>query len=71
MNNTVLEFECIGMDNGSKFPTEYTGRGQDISPEFVIKNLSPNAKTLAVTLEDPITPDQGFYALDHLGHSCR
>ena len=49
MNNTVLEFECIGMDNGSKFPIEYTGRGQDISPEFVIKNLSPNAKTLAVT----------------------
>ena len=42
MNNTVLEFECIGMDGGSKFPIEYTGRGQDISPEFIIKNLSPN-----------------------------
>ena len=52
MDNTVLEFECIGMDSGSRFPVEYTGRGQDISPEFVIKNLSPNAKTLAVTLED-------------------
>ena len=52
MNNTVLEFECTGMDNGCRFPIEYTGRGQDISPEFVIKNLSPNAKTLAVTLED-------------------
>ncbi len=38
MNNTVLEFECIGMDGGSKFPIEYTGRGQDISPEFIIKN---------------------------------
>ena len=30
MNNTVLEFECIGMDDGSRFPIEYTGRGQDI-----------------------------------------
>ena len=40
MNNTVLGFECVGMDNGGKFPIEYTGRGQDISPEFIIKNLS-------------------------------
>ncbi len=60
MNNTVLEFECIGMDNGSKFPIEYTGRGQDISPEFVIKNLSPDAKTLAVTLEDLSHPIKDF-----------
>ena len=60
MNNTVLEFECIGMDDGSKFPIEYTGRGQDISPEFIIKNLSPNAKTLAVTLEDLSHPIKDF-----------
>ena len=36
MNNTVLEFECPGMDSGNRFSIEYTGRGQDISPEFVI-----------------------------------
>ncbi len=60
MNNTVLEFECIGMDNGRKFPIEYTGRGQDISPEFVIKNLSPSAKSLAVTLEDLSHPIKNF-----------
>lgn len=60
MNNTVLEFECIGMDGGSKFPIEYTGRGQDISPEFIIKNLLPNAKTLAVTLEDLSHPIKEF-----------
>ena len=65
MNNTVLEFECIGMDGGNKFPIEYTGRGQDISPEFIIKNLSPNAKTLAVTLEDlshPIKCNAALYS---------
>lgn len=60
MNNTVLDFECVGMDNGGKFPIEYTGRGQDISPEFVIKNLSPNAKTLAITLEDLSHPIKNF-----------
>lgn len=60
MNYKVLEFECVGMDDGSKFPIEYTGRGQDISPEFIIKNLSPNAKTLAVTLEDLSHPIKDF-----------
>ena len=40
------------MKNGARFPVVNTGRGQDISPAFWIKNLSPNAKTLAVTLED-------------------
>ena len=60
MNNTVLEFECIGMVDGSKFPIEYTGRGKDISPEFVIKNLSANAKTLAVILEDLSHPIKDF-----------
>ena len=59
-NHTVLEFECIGMDNGSRFPIEYTGRGQDISPGFLIKNLSPDAKTLAVSLEDLSHPIRDF-----------
>lgn len=48
----TLLFECVVMKNGDKFPTENTGRGQDLSPEFLIKNLSPSAKTLAITLED-------------------
>ena len=52
MSADILLFECVGMKNGDKFPIENTGRGQDVSPEFLIKNLSPAAKTLAVTLED-------------------
>lgn len=45
MNDTILEFTCIGIENNGKFPLENTGRGQDISPEFLIKNLSSRAKT--------------------------
>ncbi len=60
MNHTVLEVECVGMDNGGKFPVEYTGRGQDMSPEFVIRNLSPYAKCLAITLEDISHPIKNF-----------
>lgn len=46
-----LIFECSGMKNGEKIPVVNTGRGQDISPEFIIKNLSSHAKTLAIILE--------------------
>ena len=48
----ILEFTCTGIENGGKFPIEHTGRGRDVSPEFMFSNLSPQAKTLAITLED-------------------
>lgn len=52
MSMDVLIFECGGMKNGERFPAANTGRGKDLSPEFIVKNLSPCAKTLAITLED-------------------
>ena len=60
MNDTILEFTCIGIENNGKFPLENTGRGQDISPRFLIKNLSSRAKTLAITLEDLSHPVKDF-----------
>ena len=60
MNDTILEFTCIGIENNGKFPLENTGRGQDISPGFLIKNLSSRAKTLAITLEDLSHPVKNF-----------
>ena len=60
MESSLLEFECVGIEDSGKIPIENTGRGRDISPEFVIKNLSPRAKTLAVTLEDLSHPIKNF-----------
>lgn len=57
---TNLIVECPGLREGGKFPVEYTGRGQDSSPEFMIKNLSPEAEALAVTLEDLSHPIKNF-----------
>ncbi len=48
----TLLLECPGMEDGGRFPTVHTGRGEDRSPEFLIRGLSPEARTLAVTLED-------------------
>lgn len=60
MESNILDIECKGIENGGKFPLEYTGRGQDSSPLFRLKNLSPEAKTLAVTLEDISHPIKNF-----------
>ena len=47
------------MENG-KFHIDHTGRGRDLSPDLILENLSPEAKTLAVTLEDMSHPIKGF-----------
>ncbi len=51
MNNT-LNFECVGLVNGARFPIEYTGRGEDKSPQFILHNLSPEAETIAIIMDD-------------------
>lgn len=55
-----LEFRCIGMKDGERFPLENTGRGRDISPKFIIDNLSLQAKSLIITLEDVSHPIKNF-----------
>lgn len=60
MENNFLSFKCAGIKIGERFPIEYTGRGENISPEFVIYNLSDKAKTLAVILEDMSHPIKNF-----------
>lgn len=56
----TLRFVCTGFDEGGRFPIGATGRGEDVSPEFVIQDLSPDAKTLAIILEDLSHPIKGF-----------
>jgi hypothetical protein len=55
-----LIFSLPDFINSNEFPIEYTGRGEDLSPEIVIGNLSTNAETLAVTLEDISHPIKNF-----------
>ncbi len=56
----ALRLRCPGLEDGGRFPRDNTGRGKDLSPEIVLENLSPQAKTLAVTLEDLSHPMKGF-----------
>lgn len=59
MRNENLIVRCPGIENG-KFHIDHTGRGADRSPELVLENLSPEAVTLAVTLEDLSHPLKNF-----------
>ena len=60
MEKNILKFECGGIDGQGKILLEYSGYGKNISPEFVIENLSPSAKTIAITLEDLSHPIKDF-----------
>ncbi len=60
MEMESLCFHCPGLEDGGRFPLDHTGRGKDLSPEIVLENLSPKARTLAVTLEDLSHPIRDF-----------
>ena len=55
----LLHIRCPGIEGGN-FLLDHTGRGRDLSPELLLENLSPEAVTLAVTLEDLSHPIKGF-----------
>ena len=52
MNNTVLEFECVGMDNGGKFPIEYTIHPVQFTGVYV--RLAENRLIFPVTAHDTV-----------------
>ncbi len=60
MEQKILLFECVGIKDSGVFPLANTGRGRDVSPEFVIHNLALSAQTLVVTLEDLSHPIKNF-----------
>ena len=60
MEQKILHFECVGIKDSGVFPLANTGRGRDVSPEFVIHNLAPGAQTLIITLEDLSHPIKNF-----------
>ena len=60
MEQKILLFECVGIKDSGVFPLANTGRGRDVSSEFVIHNLALDAQTLIITLEDLSHPIKNF-----------
>ena len=46
-----LQIECNNLKNGETFPLQYTHRGEEISPEFILNNLTAEGKTIAIIFD--------------------
>ena len=51
-----LIVECSDLKNGGVFTLKYTHRGGDNSPEFILKNISENGKTIVIIFDDMDKP---------------
>jgi Raf kinase inhibitor-like YbhB/YbcL family protein len=43
-------------ENGGIIPIQYTGRGQDISPDFQLSSISENGKSITIIMDDLDVP---------------
>ncbi len=50
-----LKVESV-FENGGFIPKRYTCDGEDVSPPLTFKNLSENARSIAIVVEDPDAP---------------
>lgn len=66
----TLEFICKGINNKKGFLREHTGRGEDISPEFVINNLS-RCENSYNHVGGCVPPDKKLHTLGDLEYSRR
>ncbi len=39
-------------EDGGTIPKKYTGQGEDISPDFLLSSVSPEAKSIAIIMDD-------------------
>lgn len=64
-----LEIKSSAFEEGGWIPIRHTGRGEDISPDFEIEGIDPNAKSIAIILDDashPIFPNYNHWAIWNL-----
>lgn len=52
----TMKLSSISFEPGKQIPSQYTCDGKNISPQLSIANTPDNAKSLALTLEDPDAP---------------
>ena len=47
-----LKVTSAAFEDGKKIPVKYTGRGKDISPPLKFEEITPEAKTIAIIMDD-------------------
>src|SRR5882724_2155209 len=56
-NAMALELTSSSFANNGEIPTKYTCEGDDMSPPLAWSGVPPNAKSLALIVDDPDAPD--------------
>ncbi len=47
-----LEVKCDAFVNGGNIPARYTGKGEDVSPSLILEEISDNAVSISVIMDD-------------------
>ncbi|RME33360.1 MAG: YbhB/YbcL family Raf kinase inhibitor-like protein [Gammaproteobacteria bacterium] len=53
----ALEIRSPAFENGGEIPSRYTCQGEDISPPLEFSGVPPEARSLALIVDDPDAPD--------------
>ena len=62
----LLRVSSDAFQDGGRIPVRYTGRGEDVSPTFVLEGISANAQSVAITMDDashPIIPNYNHWVI--------
>lgn len=54
VNNLTVTSSAF--DDGGMMPVQYTGKGEDMNPPLMLEGVSPEAKTIAIIMDDLDTP---------------
>jgi Raf kinase inhibitor-like YbhB/YbcL family protein len=57
----TLKIESSAFEHNGFIPAKYTGRGEDISPELTITDISSDALSIAIIMDDIDHPLMGIY----------
>ena len=58
--STTMTLSSPAFEHNGKIPKKYTCDGENINPELRIKDVPPNAKSLALIMDDPDAPGGTF-----------
>lgn len=56
----TLHIESNAFKHNDFMPLKHTGRGEDISPELTLMDISPDAKSIAIIMDDHDVPVVGI-----------
>ncbi|HBC25821.1 MAG TPA: YbhB/YbcL family Raf kinase inhibitor-like protein [Ruminococcaceae bacterium] len=65
----TLNVTSSAFKEGGWIPVRYSGRGENCSPDFELKGISPGAKSIAITLDDgshPFFPNYNHWVIWNL-----